>query len=203
MKSLINNIGTFHRESIRKKFYILVILFIATVIIGVLTYISSPKYFEDLINMVVGKINSMNLDRSSTFYMAMMIFINNLRVSVISLVVGFIPFLFVSAYPIVGNALILGVFTTMFAIKTGSIAATLAFILPHGIIELAAIIYAAALGINICNQINLKIQKRSEKKMATIIKSTITSFLAVVVPLLFVAALIEAYITPMIAKLFI
>ncbi len=203
MKSLIDNIRTFHRESIRKKFYILVFVFIVTVIIGIVTYISSPKLFEDLISMVVGKINSMNLDRSNTFHMAMMIFFNNLRVSVISLLVGFIPFLFVSAYPIVGNALILGVFTTMFATKTGSIAATLAFILPHGIIELAAIIYAAALGVNICNQINLKIQKRSEKKMATIIKSTITSFLAVVVPLLFVAAIIEAYITPMIAKLFI
>lgn len=203
MKRLISKQSAFYKYKIRKKFRLLIVIFALVVVVGAFSYMQRPELFKKLINTVVSTIKSKNLDDISTFNASMVIFLNNLKVAFMAIVLGFIPFVFLSAFPIITNALILGVFSTMFVEKLGSVQLMLALLVPHGVVELLAIIYAGALGINLCYEITTKITKNKQTKIATIVKKTIISFMMIVVPLLFIAAIIESYITPLVANYFV
>jgi len=83
---------------------------------------------------------------------------------------------------------------------------------PHGIFEFSAMVYATSIGIHLCLQISKKILNlerdelivlfskknkdyRSEDQIS-LFKRALKTWLGVIVPLLFVAAIIEAFITP-------
>lgn len=199
---MISEVKSLYKSEIRKKMYILLILFILFMVLGVVSYAHEPELFKGLINTVTDDIKSKITPDMSGVRVAVIIFLNNLKVSFIGFVLGIIPFLFLSVFPIISNGLILGVFGTIFVQHFNSIPKVLALLLPHGIIEIFAFIYASALGIYICHQISRKILKRGNIEIATVIKSTTLSFVSIVIPLLIIAAFIEGFITPIIGGLF-
>lgn len=97
------------------------------------------------------------------------------------------------------NGLILGVVFNYSAANLG-VWTTLAGILPHGVLEIPAILMASGLALNVGWEVWMKVLGRDGKPKATI-KEGLKTCLRVILPLLVVAALIEVYVTPLIVML--
>ena len=128
------------------------------------------------------------------------IIINNISVGFRALTLGFLPFIYL---PIIIYIINIGILSTVIAlIAQGSVfAAVKVFtlgILPHGIIEIPALIISIMLGVRICSNISRTIiGKVDYSNTGKVIKESIISFLLIVVPMFILAGVIEVYITPL------
>ncbi len=211
----------FRREYARI-FAVVALVLIAGTAGGFLYFHSHPdkaaQTLETLNKIVVAKV-----PRSATgAALATAIFWNNLRASLIALVLGLFPFLCLSAVLPLINGGALGLLIFALAQRGMSVPLLLLVDLtPHGIFEIAAWLYGSSLGI----YLSLNMARRlltpaapeamlpsgadggenpaviaSEPGRPPLIRQVLTSFARVVVPLLVIAALIEAFVTPALHK---
>jgi stage II sporulation protein M len=153
--------------------------------------------------------------------LALAIFWNNLRASVIALAAGLIPFLCLSAFLPIVNGGALGLL--VFALKSKGRSVPLVVLVdlvPHGMFEIMAWLYASCLGVYLSLNIVSRVlaprgmdgrsapsdvpsetrAKGSAAENVSLVVQVLTSFVRVVIPLLLAAALIEAFITPLLHK---
>ena len=127
------------------------------------------------------------------------IFKNNAINSFLALAAG-IVFGIVPLFIIAVNGFFLGMVAVVFSKQT-SVPFMLAAILPHGIIELPMVFLSAGIGLRLGHEVYLRF-----KGIRTPLKEEITVgvwfFIRFIFPLLFLAAFIESYVTPLIALLF-
>jgi len=141
------------------------------------------------------------------FKACLVIFLHNFRAALLVTVLGLIPFLFLPILGALGNGFVAGVVTSVAHLKGVKLVPGLLFgIAPHGIFELPAILYATSIGI--C--LSLLISKRillgyhsNEEPLFPLFKQISKTFVGVIVPLLLVAAIIEAFVTPIFIKIFL
>lgn len=198
MKSSLRKQKVYYRYKLRKKFHLLLFILILSITIGSVVYSYRPEVFSTLIEMVSAKIEGIDINSRDSFSLALLIAINNIVAAVVIFLLGFVPFLFLPTAIVVFNGVIIGVFATRFTNYYDSIPLTLASLVPHGIFELLAILYAGAIGLHVCYQMTTILTKNVQTKIKTVIKSAVLSFVTVVIPLLIIAAFIEAYVTPVI-----
>ena len=107
---------------------------------------------------------------------------------------GLIPLLSVFA-----NGLILGVFAQ---VVSEEISWTFFFlgIMPHGIIELPVLVVSSAIGIRIGKVAIYRLFSKKESLVSELSKA-LKFFILILVPLLFVAALIEAFVTTLLLEM--
>ncbi len=131
----------------------------------------------------------------------LVIFLNNAIKALLAIIFGlliFVPVGFV-AY----NGWIIGIVVCE-QVRTSGYMPVVAGILPHGIIELPMIIVSAALGTRLGMMAFLRMNGTvSSKDIISEIKWSVRFYLRWILPLLFVAALIETFITPMIMQIVI
>jgi stage II sporulation protein M len=131
------------------------------------------------------------------------LFINNLQASVLGVLVGLIPFLFLPLMGIFTNAAVLslglsGIDTALPAWKV-----ILLGILPHGIFELTAVFLCYSMGISICWNLSKKIVgHRQYEKIKGLLQNCLRVTVLIVIPLLIIAALVETYITVQLVSTF-
>ena len=123
------------------------------------------------------------------------LFLNNWKASGISLILGFVPFLFLPVFVLLTNSAVMGASggKILMNIVTG--------ILPHGIFEIPALCISIAMGFQLCRFICSKILDRgrlNSVSAGTFFINTAKVFLFIVTPMLIIAALVETYITPVI-----
>lgn len=151
------------------------------------------------------------------------IFLNNLRVTFLCILFGLIPFLFL---PILGtfvNGFMIGVVTSLSYLKGfKTVPVLLLSIVPHGIFEVPAVLYASSLGIYLSLQVSKKIlfiyRSHGEplftlfakpqypgdtEPLCLLFKRIFKTLVGVIIPLLFLAAIIETFVTPFLAKIFL
>ena len=131
------------------------------------------------------------------------LFGNNLRACGVSILYGFIPFLYLTALALGTNALILGVFAAYFLNNGASMAVYFAGILPHGIFELSALLLAFAAGFLLCRRTTQYVRKNTKGMMKPLLLNLLRMFLMHILPLLAVAAVVEVYVTPHVMALFL
>ncbi len=123
------------------------------------------------------------------------IFLNNsikaLVVIILGYSLGLVPFFF-----LVVNGLIIGLVVASFSGIVGSWTVVLA-LLPHGIIELPALLLAAALGFRVGAAVLNRILGR-EGRPGRELKHGLAVYAKVIVPALFIASAIETFVTPLI-----
>lgn len=129
------------------------------------------------------------------------LFFNNVTASLLAMLYGLIPFVPLSALALGTNALLLGAFAALYQHHGIGLGVYFIGILPHGIFELPALILSCALGLLICRTGTEKLRKRSDVSFLRRVLDCNRVFLSFVAPLLLVAALVEAYITPALLKL--
>lgn len=98
-----------------------------------------------------------------------------------------------------GNGMILGIFAQIVSQELSWTFFVLG-ILPHGIIEIPVLILSAAIGIRIGKLAIWRIFGRHKNFRKEFTKA-IKFYIVVLVPLLFIAALIEAFITPVLLEM--
>ena len=138
------------------------------------------------------------------FEMFNLLLSNNLSATATTAISGFIPFLFYPAFTLGLNSFSLAAMGAE-SLKSGlGIASYLAGILPHGIFEIPALMYACAIGICHCKLVTRAILRREQPApwREQVVSLSIV-FITVMVPLLLIAAVVESFITPAILNLFI
>lgn len=133
----------------------------------------------------------------TSWELVLAIFIHNalraLLVIFLGLIVGIVPFIF-----LVANSLIIGIVVYEVAILKG-LGVALAALVPHGIIEIPAVILAITLGF----QGGLEVVKwllGKESQVRTFLQTGLKIFFKLIIPALFLASLIEVFITPQVLE---
>ena len=165
--------------------------------------ISIPKMLsnassQDLTGLVKNARQSIGLAQANQHFSALFIFDNNLRAILLVFLGGIISFSVLGMIAYLINVSLVGV--VLGAIKLIGYSPGLLFaagLLPHGIFEIPALMLASAVGLRMGVVL---VTPQPGKSMGQVVFELLADWskvlLGVVVPLLAIAALIEAYITP-------
>lgn len=165
---------------------------------------ASPDLRERLLSLVLTSIDSAGVVKEDGSFSALAILSNNLGAAALMMAYGLIPFLRLSALPLGINAMALGVLGAWYLAEGYSMAAFLAALLPHGILELPALFLAFGMGLYVCSQLTQQLFRKDESalRLWDCLALMCRLLLLVLLPLLAAAALIEAYVTPLIMSFF-
>ena len=166
-----------------KKFiFVAVILFFLSFILGL--FISPSPQILDAIKKLIEELLKQTKGMS-LLQLIWFIFWNNLKVGFFGMIFGIIfcifPFLL-----ILTNGYFVGFVALQSIMKNGILSLWRLF--PHGIFELPAIFISIGLGF----RLGLFMFEKKEKSFWTLLSKSLILFLLFVVPLLFIAAIIEA-----------
>lgn len=125
------------------------------------------------------------------------IFLNNLQAGFLISILGIIPFIFLPVFYVVLNSSLVGALLAIVGNFTEEsvLMILVKYILPHGIFEIPALIIEGAMGIKLCAFLCRKIfGKAKEESFLVHIKGFVGIFVYYIIPLLLVAAFIEAVV---------
>jgi stage II sporulation protein M len=133
----------------------------------------------------------------SRWQMMAFIFLNNavkgLAMLLLGLAFGVVPFIF-----LVINGLITGL-VVRWVEGLGGMGLAMAALLPHGVIEIPALLLAAALGFRIGGEAFRRLTRRPAQ-VGQQLRAGLKLFLVVVAPALLVAAAVETFVTPLLIR---
>ncbi|MDR0433479.1 MAG: stage II sporulation protein M [Gracilibacteraceae bacterium] len=200
------------REQAGSYFWVACFIFVAFFAAGAGAAVSYPDLAENIFGIIAQNFADKGLLDAEPVAQAWIIFANNLTVSAFLLVFGFIPLLFLP-YIIIGlNGLTAGLVIAAAPMPEsgGRFLFAAAGLLPHGIFELPALFIAASLGSYCCACLTGGLMSKLRSKAAKPEKLrlgaretalfTVKIFLLLVLPLLFVAAVAEIWLTPLVMK---
>ena len=165
---------------------------------------SQPGLINSIAATIQEALSGVDLANDSPFTSVIKLFFNNARVCLISISLGIVPFLFLPIFTYFINGAIVGAVTAFSsAVANFGLSFFIASLLPHGIFEFPAIVYACALGIYLCKENTKIVLKKSDKRFINVAIDTLRSYVIVILPLLVFAAIIEGTITINIAMKFI
>ncbi len=154
--------------------------------------IIAPNYGKIPQRSVFSKVNK--------FTLIVRLFWKNLIATFLSTISGFVPFLFLPLLSILGFSIATGIVFShnelFIRLDKFSLLMTM---VPHGIFEVSAIIYASSIGIYLSIQTSKMIIPKFRSKapsLQTLCEEASRSFVLIVVPLLVIAAFVEVLVTP-------
>jgi len=172
------------------------VLFAVSIAIGVGFVILNPEFGGEVLSLfneqVVGQILS-----DSLAVLAFKIFLNNLSTCLLLFLggasLGLVTMLILSA-----NGLLIGVVTELVRSQQGALYVVAALV-PHGIFEIPAVLISGGLGFLLARALIAEWHGAGDAAAEAL--SLARLFLRVVIPLLAVAAVVEAFITPAILSM--
>ncbi|WP_298668187.1 stage II sporulation protein M [uncultured Methanofollis sp.] len=168
-----------------------VVIFAVGIVAGYGVSASGDPAADQILDAIMGGVFSQILG-DNPLMLAVKIFLNNLQACVL-LFLGGATFGLLTFFILFSNGLVIGLFADQIAEKVGPLG-LIAGLVPHGVFELPAIFIAAALGLALARSVLA--DARGQGDAAADAARLGGLFLRVVVPLLAVAAVIEAFITP-------
>lgn len=163
--------------------YIIILIFLVLAFIGF--FVPVPEIISEKILEYIKQLLE-ETEGFGFFQMFGFIFLNNFESSFIGMVLGIVFGIFpvISA---IGNGYVLG-FVSFYGVSEKGIL-ILWRLIPHGIFELAAVFISLGMGLNLGKTF---FKKKKYEFFSRNFKESLRVFLLVVVPLLFVAAIIES-----------
>lgn len=179
--------GYFH--SLRYSFLLSLLLFLISVYAG---YSLSEWFPVSMLEML--REIFVGIEEWHPFWLMIFIFLNNSVKSFLVILLGFtlgiVPLLFVAI-----NGFILGLISFE-VVKLSGLPFALAATLPHGVIEIPLVLLSSAIGIRIGYETVNKIRGKGNIKRE--LGRGIRFFALRILPLLLLAAIIEAFVTPLV-----
>ncbi|WP_298022429.1 stage II sporulation protein M [uncultured Dysosmobacter sp.] len=161
-----------------------------------------PDLRTQLVKLVLDAMDGLHVVEEDGSLSALGLFSNNLRACAFTMVYGLIPFLYLSAMALGINAMLLGILAAWYLSEGVSMLGYLAAIVPHGIFELPALVLAFAMGLYVCGQLTRRCRRDSSALHVWDCLVLISRMLLLVlIPLLAVSAVVEAYVTPAVLSL--
>lgn len=180
------------------------IAFFTLAVLAFIICLALPDLRQRLVDYVLSMMGGLDIQDQSGTLSAPALLSNNIRACVFTMMYGLIPFLLLPALSLGVNAMLLGVLGAWYVSEGVSPLVYLAAVIPHGIFELPALILAFATGFYVCGQVTRLCRGNKEGRHVwdcLLLMSQV--LLLVLLPLLAAAAVVEAYVTPFVASLFI
>ncbi len=171
-------------------------LFLLTAVAGAAIVMGSPDTGRQFIQIVRDQVLG-NVDAHDPPSLAIFIFLNNLQACVL-LFLGGVTLGILTLFIIASNGAIIGGIMEIAREERGPLFVAAA-ILPHGIFEIPSFIISASLGFVLGTAVLAEWHGRGDS--AETARAHARTFLLVVVPLVAIAAFIEAFITPQVIHL--
>src|SRR5659263_172431 len=180
-------------RSSRKYILIMTGIFVISVIAGFMTPLKDLGLSEDYLNML--KDTFTWIKDLHPIGIMFVIFLNNAFKSLLAIVLGagfgIIPVIFVG-----GNGLLLGLVANQVSREQG-VLFVLAAILPHGIMEIPMILISSGLGLRLGYLMYSSIMGK-ETDMRYDLMQSLRIYIRIIMPLLFISAVVETFVTPMV-----
>ena len=184
-------------EPLRELFPITAGAFVVLTLIGYLAGLLRPESIAPLLGAFEEMIDEKGLTEAAGAELMTGILANNLSALFIAMLLGLIPFIRLPAMELGLNALMLGGMASYYQHSGIPLVAYLVGVLPHGITELTALVLACAGGLHLCRAVSDALLRRGEKGgVARAFGECMQMYMRVIVPLLLLSALIEAFVTP-------
>lgn len=174
-------------------FLLLTLLFTTSCITGLYHAKSNPSEAKERIEMLFAEFRIVKEIHPILIFTY--IFLRNSINTLIATAAGFFFGLFPLFFVFI-NGYIVGLVIYVKGIEMG-FGKVLLYILPHGVIEIPAILLANSYGVWLGKQFYGKLRGRSIS-MKTSFLAVFRKYLRIVVPLLLLAAMVEAFITPLV-----
>ena len=181
---------------VRTAAFVAIAAFLVTCVAGVAIVMASPATGQQLIQIVQEQVMG-KVDAHDPASLAVFIFTNNLQACIL-LFLGGATLGVLTLFIIASNGIIIGGIMELVREQKGPLF-VLAAILPHGIFEIPSFIISASLGFILGAA--MLAEWRGEGDAAETAMAHARTFLFVVVPLVAIAAFIEAFITPQVIHL--
>lgn len=188
---------TYFEKNLKPTFYFCLAFFVIMIVLNTMVFLNDPQMSQTYFNELQSLFNEKQFLDGSGVELWFGIFFNNLLASAISILLGVIPFLFLPMFSLASNAIIIGLMGAVYQINGVGWMPFLIGILPHGVIEIPALILGITLGVHICLKLVKAILRRSfkgELKQAVI--GCMRIYILWMIPLFFIAAFIETFMTP-------
>jgi stage II sporulation protein M len=175
--------------------YLLVIVFVffGSLLTGYVSAANFPEMADTLMKSFSSRFGP--LLSMSPLYIMLAIFLNNAFVSLVSLIlgiaIGIFPLLFIAS-----NGYLVGVISYIVSQEKGYLFILMA-LLPHGIVELPMVFLSASIGLRLGHHAFLNLIGRPAE-LKKEFKRGLKFYFHWIMPLLFIAAIIETFITPLI-----
>ena len=184
-----------NKNEIKIYFWITMIVFVLFTLQGYFGAVENPEEATKIINEFQEEFSF--IQNWNSFSIFLLIFLNNsikaFAVILLGFFFGMAPFLLLAA-----NGTLLGVVAYIVSQESGWTFLFLG-ILPHGIFEIPALILSVSYGLWLGVKFYRKIKYNESFKSHFI--HSIKFFGKIILPLLFIAALIEAFVTPILINL--
>ena len=175
---------------IRAYVYVIVALWAFSALIGATMAIAMPQESQQLVETIGNQMKPLLSD--SSFTLMINIFLNNARACLLEvglgLGLGLLPLLIVFV-----NGLAMGLVIAISMAKAGPLFMAAA-LLPHGIIEIPVVALSAAIGLRFGHCVLMAALRQAVDLKKELIEG-VSVFIFWLIPLLFVAAFVESYVT--------
>src|SRR5271157_489730 len=180
--------------SIKTFIGIVVLVFFISMALGYVIPLISSHISDMLISGLEEKAKA--LSGQSQIMMMLGIFSNNVMGSVMSLVFGLVAGIF-PLFFMISNGMVIGIILEMIIAKMGVVGGTtffLAGVLPHGIFELPAVFISTAIGLKLGYEALRSLVLKKDVVTPELIRG-LTIYVFWILPILFLAAIVETFIT--------
>jgi stage II sporulation protein M len=179
-------------DNILKNILFAALIFVFSVGAGAGLVMHDPTIGESFMQVLGEGLNFEALMEQPPLMLAAMLFVNNLQACII-LFLGGVTFGILTIFVLATNGIIVGAVAQM-ANEMQGIAYVVAALLPHGIFELPALFISGALGLMLTGAIRRELYEDGDAAVEAGRYTVI--FAKTVLPLLVLAAITEAFITP-------
>ena len=178
--------------------------FAVLVVIGFAAGMLRPETVEPLMRIFVNAAASAGLYEVEGVSLMATILSNNLLSLLTVITMGLVPFAYLSALELGVNAMLLGGLAAFYQREGLGLAAYLAGTLPHGVFELPALVIGCATGLYLCRAVtNSLLGNGNAKVVASVLSQCLRVYCHYILPLMAIAAFLEAFVTPLILGLFL
>ena len=201
MKQKIADLLFFIKHRIAVLFAVCLLCY-CTIVAGSRVYINASGIGDEVMEQVRDTIAAMDIqetDEDGESYISVpKLAMQNIRAGMIGLFSGIVPFLCIPAIILAENAVMLGaVLIPSDYLGVSALQILLYGILPHGVLEVPAMIICYACGVRICISMTAWILKRRDWfRTRYDITNAIVTAVVIGIPLFIGAAFVESYITP-------
>ena len=190
------------KDGLREEFSRTAIAFLILVLLAFLACTVSPDLRNTAVDQIMGIFSTKNLMTESGKISFLALFANNLQACIFVMLYGLLPYIKLPALGLGLNAGVLGVLMSL-SFSEGTVLPFFVGIIPHGIIELPALLLAFSMGLYVCGQMTRRCKKDSDALCLTANLVLISRLLfLILIPMLVIAAMIEAWVTPALLLLF-
>ena len=173
--------------------------FLLLILVGYSLAAARPESVDPLLRLFTGAAASAGVYQVKGGVLMATILSNNLLTLLVSVSVGLIPLLHLSALSLGLNAMMIGALASYYRRSGLGLVAYLAGTLPHGVTESAALVLACAAGLYVCRATTYAVLGHVDRKMvARTLGECLRAYTHWIVPLLILSAALEAFVTPLI-----